>query len=103
MPAPFPGDRLKEARRRRGLTQEALAERANLSVGVIKKLERGGTGRLETYHVLARALKVRTSALLEPAGPHETRRSDDDNILEKPCSVPVSAYVTRHNVQSRTC
>jgi transcriptional regulator with XRE-family HTH domain len=78
--ATFPGDRLKAARLRRGLTQERLAERASLSVGVIKKLERGGTGRLETYHALARALGVRTSALLEPAGPHETRRSDDDKI-----------------------
>lgn len=92
--APFPGDRLKEARRRRGLTQEALAERANLSVGVIKKLERGGTGRLETYHVLARALKVRTSALLEPAGPHETRRSDDDNIDLMPLRQAITPPIT---------
>jgi len=79
-PAAFPGDRLKAVRLRRGLTQEALAERADLSVGVIKKLERGGTGRLETYHALARALGVRTSALIEPAGPHQTRRTDDDKI-----------------------
>jgi transcriptional regulator with XRE-family HTH domain len=75
-----PGDRLKDARLRRGLTQEGLAEHAGLSVGVVKKLERGGTGRLETYHALARALGVRTSALLEPAGPHHTRRNPDDNI-----------------------
>lgn len=78
--AAFPGDRLKAARLRRGLTQEGLAERAGLSLGVVKKLERGGTGRLDTYHQLARALQVRTSALLEPAGPHQTRRSDSDNI-----------------------
>lgn len=92
--APFPGDRLKDARRRRGLTQEALAERANLSVGVIKKLERGGTGRLETYHALARALKVRTSALLEPAGPHHTRRSDDDNIDLMPLRQAITPPIT---------
>jgi len=78
--AGFPGDRLKVARLHRGLTQEALAERAGLSLGVIKKLERGGTGRLETYHALARALGVRTSALFESAGPHHTRRPDDDKI-----------------------
>lgn len=75
-----PGDRLKAARRRRGLTQEALAEAAGLSVGVVKKLEGGGTGRVDTYHALARALGVRTSALFDSAGPHATRRSDDDKL-----------------------
>lgn len=75
-----PGERLKATRLRRGLTQEALAERAGLSVGVIKKLERGGTGRLETYHALARALHVRTSDLLDSGGPHQARRGDADKI-----------------------
>ncbi|WP_435124405.1 helix-turn-helix domain-containing protein [Actinacidiphila sp. bgisy144] len=75
-----PGDRLKAARLRRGLTQEELAEQAGLSLGVVKKLERGGIGRLETYHALARALHVRTSALFDSPGPHESRRSDGDNI-----------------------
>lgn len=78
--ASLPGDRLKAARLRRGFTQEGLAEATSLSVGVIKKLERGGTGRLETYHAIARALGVRTSALLDPAGPHHTRRRDDDKV-----------------------
>lgn len=93
-PAAFPGDRLEAARLRRGLTREALSERSGLSVGVIKKLERGGTGRLETYHTLARALGVRTSALLDPAGPHETRRGDGDNIdlmpLRQAIAPPIS-------------
>jgi transcriptional regulator with XRE-family HTH domain len=93
--AAFPGDRLKETRLRRGLTQEALAERAGLSVGVVKKLERGGVGRLETYHALARALGVRTSALLESAGPHQSRRRDDDKIdlmaFRQVITPPVSA------------
>lgn len=78
--SPVPGERLKSLRLRGGLTQEALAERAGLSLGVVKKLEGGGTGRLETYHALARALGVRTSALLESAGPHQRRRSDADKI-----------------------
>jgi transcriptional regulator with XRE-family HTH domain len=76
----LPGERLKAVRVSRGLTQEALAEKAGLGVGVIKKIERGGTGRLETYHALARALNVRTSELLESEGPHQTRRHDDDKI-----------------------
>ncbi|RMI45606.1 helix-turn-helix domain-containing protein [Streptomyces triticirhizae] len=44
-----PGDRLRELRRARGLTQEGLAERANLSLGVVKKLERGGGARRERW------------------------------------------------------
>lgn len=93
-PAAFPGDRLKAARQRRGLTQEALAERAGLSVGVVKKLERGGTGRLETYHALARALNMRTSALFDPAGPHETRRGDGDNIDLMPLRQAITPPIT---------
>ncbi|WP_236245043.1 helix-turn-helix domain-containing protein [Streptomyces sp. CC210A] len=69
-----PGDRLRLVRLSRGLTQEGLAERSGLSLGVVKKIERGGSARLETYHALARALNVRTSALLEASGPHRTRR-----------------------------
>lgn len=79
-PSALPGDVLKRARLRAGLTQEGLADRTGLSIGVIKKLEGGGTGRLETYHVIARTLGVRTSTLLDPAGPHHARRQDDDNI-----------------------
>jgi transcriptional regulator with XRE-family HTH domain len=93
-PAAFTGDRLKDARLRAGYTQEQLAERAGLSLGVIKKLERGGTGRLDTYHALARALNVRTSALLESAGPHRNRRADTDNIdlmpLRQAIAPPIS-------------
>ncbi|NJP42259.1 helix-turn-helix domain-containing protein [Actinacidiphila epipremni] len=76
----LPGDRLRAARLRRGLTQEALAARTGLSLGVIKKLERGGTGRLETYHTLARALGVRTSQLFDAPGPHHVRRDDADKL-----------------------
>ncbi|MGG7571985.1 helix-turn-helix domain-containing protein [Streptomyces sirii] len=73
-------DRLRDFRRSRGLTQEGLAQRAGLSLGVIKKIERGGTARIETYHALARALKVRTSALFEPGSPHSTLRDDGDKM-----------------------
>lgn len=76
----LPGDRLRELRRARGLTQEGLAERAGLSLAVVKKVERGGDARLSTYHALARALRVTTSTLFDSAGPHQRRRGDDDNI-----------------------
>lgn len=92
--APVTGDRLKTARLRAGLTQEQLAERASLSLGVIKKLEGGGTGRLPTYHALARALHVRTSALLESAGPHQQRRADATNLDLMPLRQAIAPPVT---------
>lgn len=79
-PADIPGTRLRDIRLARGLTQEELAGRAALSVAVVKKIEQGGNGRLDTYHALARALNVRTSALFDPGAPHATTRADDDKV-----------------------
>ncbi|WP_116247717.1 helix-turn-helix domain-containing protein [Nocardiopsis sp. FIRDI 009] len=88
------GDRLRDLRRHRGLTQEALAETAGLSIGVIKKIERGGTARIETYHALARALGVRTSALFEPSGPGQDTHADETKLdllaLRQAISPPVT-------------
>lgn len=88
------GTHLKGLRLTRGLTQEGLADRADVSVGVVKKLERGGTARLETYHALARALGVRTSLLFETGGPHTTTRDDDDNIDLMPLRQVIAPAVT---------
>jgi transcriptional regulator with XRE-family HTH domain len=59
------GDRLREARKRSGLTQRELAQLAGLSVSLVRKLEQGTYGdvRLETVHRLAGVLRVPTSAL----------------------------------------
>lgn len=91
---PHPGDRLKELRLTSGLTQERLAERAALSVGVVKKLEGGGSARLDTYHALARALGVRTSMLFESGVPHAKTRQDDDNIDLMPLRRAIAPAVT---------
>ena len=58
--------RVREARKRRGLTQEELARQSGVSVSLIAKLERGEYGgmRLETVHKLAVVLRVATSALM---------------------------------------
>lgn len=79
-PNDLPGTRVRDIRLARGLTQEQLAERAGLSLAVVKKIEQGGNGRLDTYHALARALKVRTSSLFDPGAPHATTRADNDNV-----------------------
>lgn len=53
-------------RKKKKLTQEALAERAGLSVSMISMLERGQRHPpLDTLEALAKALGVRPVALLE--------------------------------------
>ncbi|MBB0243191.1 helix-turn-helix domain-containing protein [Streptomyces alkaliphilus] len=60
------GDRLREARKRAGLTQRELAGATGLSFSLISKLEQGARQdtRLETARRLAAALGVPTTALL---------------------------------------
>ncbi|WP_372410477.1 helix-turn-helix domain-containing protein [Streptomyces luteireticuli] len=60
------GERIARLRMRRGLTQERLAEKAGLSVDVVRKLEQGRrrTARLSTVNALAAALDTEPSALL---------------------------------------
>lgn len=65
------GDRLRRLRRMAGLTQEELAERANLSVDTVKKLEQRvkHSARLPTLHALAQGLGVELTSLLgDPPG-----------------------------------
>jgi transcriptional regulator with XRE-family HTH domain len=65
------GDRIRSVRKRRGLTQKQLAERAGLSVSWISHQEQGiaPEAPLETLHKVAVALKVPTSALAGTARP----------------------------------
>ena len=69
------GERLQEVRKRRGLTQQALADASKVSLSLIRKLEQGeyGMTRLETAHKLAVALRVPTSHIMHrddpPGGP----------------------------------
>jgi transcriptional regulator with XRE-family HTH domain len=62
------GERLGQLRRRRGMTQEALAELSGVSVSVIRKLERGerDSAGLSTVRKFASALGVPTMKLFAP-------------------------------------
>ena len=56
------GERVREQRRNRGLTQEALAEALDLSVAYVSLIERGGRNPPYTTVVaIARALGVAPS------------------------------------------
>lgn len=72
-----PGDRIRSIRRRRGLTQKELAERAGLSESLVKKYEQGERkATMEALHALARPLRVKTSVLA--AGPDAAPAEEGD-------------------------
>lgn len=78
------GDRLGELRLRRGLTQEGLAEKAQLSIDTVRKLEQNQrlTARMGTLNNLARALDVETSVLLgAPAVLASSNGSEPPSLL----------------------
>lgn len=66
------GERIRTIRKRRGMTQEQLAEAANLSVPYISHLERGfKRPSLETLVRLAGALHVTADCLLSGMQPED--------------------------------
>ncbi|MFC4013138.1 helix-turn-helix domain-containing protein [Nonomuraea purpurea] len=75
------GNRLREIRRRRGMTQEELANAAGLSVQVVKKIEQGGSARLETLHQLARTLGVVTVTFVGSTSPEPKEADHDEAVL----------------------
>lgn len=68
------GIRMRDIRKRRGLTQRDLAAASGVSLSLIRKLEQGEVQdtRMETAHRLARALLVPTSRLLHRDDPAAT-------------------------------
>ena len=65
-------ERLRNQREKAGLTQEALARAADLSLSSITKLERGGMDpSWSTIQKLARALGVTCEAFMEDAAGSE--------------------------------
>ncbi|MFC7742096.1 helix-turn-helix domain-containing protein [Nocardiopsis composta] len=62
------GERIARHRAHRGLTQEALAHSAGVSIDVVRRLEQGTrrTARLSTLASLARALDCDVATLLRP-------------------------------------
>ena len=63
------GDRMREIRKRRGMTQRDLARHAGVSVSLVRKVEQGDHGRVGAVALrkLAVALDVPVTALLRPA------------------------------------
>lgn len=79
---PTVGERLRDVRKRRGLSQKQLSERSGVSESYISKLEQeavdGKRLRLETARNLARALHVPTSALVPTPREEDASQSTVD-------------------------
>ncbi|WP_414168041.1 helix-turn-helix domain-containing protein [Streptoverticillium reticulum] len=74
------GENVRKHRRLRGLTQEQLAYAAGLAPSTVAKLEQGGNVRIETLHILARALHVKTSQLMASDTPEPVRSEDSTRV-----------------------
>ena len=72
-------ERLKTLRS--GMTQEQLAEAAVVSVGVVRKLERGGTASLPSLLSIASALGTGIAVLLGQQAPRRSMDRDDRAAL----------------------
>ncbi|MEU2118916.1 helix-turn-helix domain-containing protein [Streptomyces sp. NPDC016459] len=72
-------ERLKALRG--GMTQEQLAEAAGVSVGVVRKLERGGTASLPSLLSIADALGTDIAVLLGQQAPRRSMDRDERAAL----------------------
>src|SRR5690554_3729378 len=86
------GDRIREYRMLHGFTQEGLAEKAGMHPNTIKKLEQGGTARMDTLHRIARALNTTTGSLIS-SRPRLLEHGDDGKLdlldLRRTISPPI--------------
>lgn len=73
------GDRIRDVRKRRGLSQRELAELSAVSISLIRKLEQSERedARLETLRKVATALRVPTTTLLPGRQAHDPDPPDD--------------------------
>lgn len=64
------GANVRRWRKRRGLTQEALAEKADLDVRYVQRVERGSVNlRFRSFAILATVLAVKPGLLLRESPP----------------------------------
>ncbi|MFI9175737.1 helix-turn-helix transcriptional regulator [Streptomyces lincolnensis] len=72
------GDNVRKYRRTAGMSQEGLAEAADLSLSTVRKVEQGGHVSMDTLAALAAALGVETSALFASEAPQPIVGAEDE-------------------------
>ncbi len=75
------GGQVRRQRVLSGMTQEELAEASGISISVVRKIEQGGSARMETYHALARALNVVTMTFVRAGVPEPELDSTSELVL----------------------
>ncbi|MEV8025337.1 XRE family transcriptional regulator [Microbacterium sp. NPDC080220] len=97
------GAAIRDARRRLGLSVQALAERAGVSLGLVSQLERGmGNPSLLSIQRLAGALGVPVGQLLEePAGDLAVVTADRRHVMPTAPGVPRDAQAVRELLTPR--
>lgn len=79
------GDRIRIAREKKGITQETLAERVNISPSHISVIERGvKTARIDTVARIANELDVSADYLLQDL----VKRSRESQLLSSIMDLP---------------
>ena len=79
------GNRIRIARERKGITQETLAERVNISPSHISVIERGvKTARIDTVARIANELDVSADYLLQDL----VKRSRESQLLSSIMALP---------------
>ncbi len=75
--------KLRYWRERRALTQEELAEKANVGTRSVAGYEAGAGARPGNVRKLAEALDIDVSALMEPEGPKDQAPRSMEELLER--------------------
>ena len=98
------GCQLRRLRRLRGLTQEELADRANVSRDLVAKLEQGRrqTARITSLVSLASALDVELSALVKAVTPVKPATSVPETIARRSDRRPGDGPAIRERAPTMT-
>lgn len=79
----FIGERIKRARKARGMTQEMLAEKINVSIGYISQVERGITKiSLDLLGAIASALECDVAYLVSESAVNSSEYMESELISE---------------------
>jgi uncharacterized protein len=94
-----PSTLVRAARRRSGLTQTELAERAGVTQSVIARLERGGGN--PTFQTLERVLHA-AGHRLELSAEHQGLRTVDETLIEQQLALAPAERIRALRAQAAT-
>lgn len=77
------GERVKKARKNKGMTQDAMAERLNVSIGYVSQVERGITKiSLDLLGAISSILECDVAALVAESAIHSNSYMESEIIEE---------------------